>query len=394
MKTRQQVLAAITNRLMRSWAEEIISTGSSDDWPAAVSLGEVKSAELESAFTHVLREADSWQQWATERSASLRWKDRRVSGAMQQLPSHVLVPTVDEAARLAGAPWPSRLARGRSRAATLASQFPDLTAQLATIVRDADRLSDHDFQTLCAVGEWFRLNGHLVAGLTPRQVPVPGVQAKWLNTTRGLVATLAGLGSQPDLGLLPPHPPRIHFTYLPQYLAGGARRYDSATVGDRFQPAYRPRVVIISENKDTSICFPAFPDAISVEGVGKGGGTIAAFHWIHQAETLAYWGDMDPDGLEILNGFRAAGVPARGLLMDPIAYGTWERYGTNTDAAGEPLKPKEPRATPYLTDDERCLYESLCSPAWTRYRRVEQERIPLHIAAAELAREASADRGR
>ncbi|WP_223884566.1 DUF2220 domain-containing protein [Micromonospora craniellae] len=69
----------------------------------------------------------------------------------------------------------------------------------------------------------------------------------------------------------------MHFTYLdPAHLAAGGRRHDSVTIGDRAQPVYQPRVVIISENKDTAIHFPALDGAVSVEGVGRGGRTIAA----------------------------------------------------------------------------------------------------------------------
>jgi hypothetical protein len=46
---------------------------------------------------------------------------------------------------------------------------------------------------------------------------------------------------------------------------------------------------------------------------------------------VVYWGDMDADGLEILDGFRAAGVPAVSILMDAAAYEAWEHFGTNVD---------------------------------------------------------------
>jgi hypothetical protein len=49
---------------------------------------------------------------------------------------------------------------------------------------------------------------------------------------------------------------------------------------------------------------------------------------------------MDADGLEILDGFRAAGVPAMPILMDPDAYESWERFGTSLDQYGKPLGPR------------------------------------------------------
>jgi hypothetical protein len=151
-------------------------------------------------------------------------------------------------------------------------------------------------------------------------------------------------------------------------------------------PAYRPQIVIISENKDTAIHFPALAGAISVEGVGRGGGTAAAIDWLREAPAVFYWGDMDADGLEILDGFRAVGVAATSILMNINAYEAWERFGTNTDARGNPLKTRESRPVPYLTGEEATLYHRLIEPAWERHRRIEQERIPLDVAVAEVRR--------
>jgi hypothetical protein len=63
-------------------------------------------------------------------------------------------------------------------------------------------------------------------------------------------------------------------------------------------------VVVISENKDTAIHFPELAGGLIVEGVGRGGRTVASFPWIREAPLVVYWGDMDRDGYEILNGYR------------------------------------------------------------------------------------------
>ncbi|MEU4516718.1 DUF3322 domain-containing protein [Nonomuraea wenchangensis] len=59
----------------------------------------------------------------------------------------------------------------------------------AAVVRAADGYSDTDFGLLCAAAAWFRVNSD--SGLTPRQVPIEGLHAKWLNTHRPLVMALA-----------------------------------------------------------------------------------------------------------------------------------------------------------------------------------------------------------
>jgi hypothetical protein len=95
---------------------------------------------------------------------------------------------------------------------------------------------------------------------------------------------------------------------------------------------------------------------------------------------------MDADGLEILNGFRVAGIPARSLFMDLASYDRWERYGVDTDHHGARLGPRSPRDVALLEPSERDLYLALCSSDWSRHRRIEQERIPIVDAAAAICR--------
>ena len=181
------------------------------------------------------------------------------------------------------------------------------------------------------------------------------------------------------------HPARIHFTYLdPDHLAGGGRRHDSASVGDTMTPAYRPDVVIIVENKDTAIHFPAVPCGIAVEGNGFGGSTAAAFDWIAAAPSLFYWGDIDAEGFEILAGYRRDGLAVTNILMDLPTFDRYQQFGTATDARGNLLTCPPRRDLLYLTGPEHALYARLTDPSWGRYRRIEQERIPLEVASSAV----------
>jgi hypothetical protein len=409
MKSIEQVLVDIERRLANTWASCVTGSsqapsgsGAATDhgagsttvapadtgktaahaWPYPFPLGQPSSASLAGDFVNAAAWAATWRTWSAPHGTSLRTRTRRVMGTDQELPTHLVVADVDHAARLCGDNWPHRLEQGRRRAGVLVDRFPHLVSAglLASTVAAVDELSDVDFDLLCRAGQWFA--SHDAAGLTPRQVPIEGLHAKWLNHRQGLVRRLS---SRNDVGLLPPHPPRVHFSYLdPAHLAAGGRRHDSATIGDRMSPAYQPRVVVISENKDTAIHFPELAGGISVEGVGRGARAIAALPWLVAAEHILYWGDMDADGLEILNEFRAAGVPAVSLFMDLPAFAQWERFGTNEDARGRPLRARTPRSVPLLTEAETTLYQCLTSETWNRHRRVEQERIPLDVAIAHV----------
>ncbi len=381
------MLADVGRRLARTWASDVVLPGPGEGpsgWPHAFPLGQPDAVSLARDFPAVVDWVAGWRAFSAGRDVGLRHRSRRVHGTEQHLPTHLEVPDVDTAAALVGGGWPDRPARGRARAGLLDARFPHLRTAglLAPTVAAVDDLSDTDLDLLARAGAWFA--AHDATGLTPRQVPVEGLHAKWLDTRLHLVRRLA---DRADLGLAPRHPARVHLTYLdPAHRAAGGRWHDCVTVGDPMTPAYRPRVVVISENKDTAVHFPPVPAAVSVEGVGRGGAAVAAVDWLAGADVVVYWGDMDADGLEILDGFRAAGVPATSLFMDLPAFERWERFGTNEDPRGRPLQGRAPRSVPHLTPAESELYEALTSPTWPRVRRVEQERIPLDVAAAAVRR--------
>jgi len=98
-----------------------------------------------------------------------------------------------------------------------------------------------------------------------------------------------------------------------------------------------------------------------------------------------YWGDMDRDGYEILDGYRADfGRDIDSILMGPEAYEAYEPFGTELDRTGKVLQPGNPRPVVRLRSEERSLYLRLLDPQHTGHRRVEQERIPLARALEEV----------
>ncbi len=389
MKTPAAVTKDVERRLVNHWHSEIVGAaeGAQRTFPHAFPLGRAASADLRADYAAVHALTVTWQGWAKAHGAELTYTSRIAKGGTRQVvPTHVLVTSVDQAAAIVGSGWQERLARGRDRLAVLLDRSRTLNqADAGRVLRLVDGYADVDFALLLRVMEWYRADPSLARGLTPRQVPIPGVHAKWLQAHRPAVLALTGLE---DLGLLPAHPARIHFTYLdPVHRVSGQRVHDSATVGDAFSPAYRPEVVVISENKDTAIHFPELAGGISVEGVGRGGRTVAAFEWIRHAPTVVYWGDMDRDGYEILNGYRMDFErDLDSILMDSVTYEEFELFGTNHDQNGRDLVVGAPRVVDRLRADELAVYQRLLDPKHTGHRRIEQERIPLATALAEVER--------
>lgn len=384
MKTVVEVERRVRLHVTERWADEVASesTGEQKWWPRAYPLGRPDARMLEIGFGDLIELVDSWRTQATAWGADIVERNIRADGTAYPMPSHIVIPSINVAAAIAGPGWTARLARGREYGRIIDAQFPHRRDVLArTILATAD-WTRVDVGLLAQAASWFEQ--HPRSGLSPREVPLEGLHTKWLESRTQTVARLAGLS---DLGLHPPHPSRIHFTYLdPAHLEAGNRRHDSATVGDAFKPAYPPQIVIICENKDTAIHFPQVRGAIAVEGAGSGAGAFADTDWLRQAPLVIYWGDMDADGLRILAQFRDADIPARSLFMDIPSYERWELYGTNSDKRGNPIAADRRPAPANLEHDERALYELLNDPSSARYRRVEQERIPLDIASDTVRR--------
>ncbi|MGH3905925.1 MAG: Wadjet anti-phage system protein JetD domain-containing protein [Pseudonocardiaceae bacterium] len=374
MKSPAEVLKEIERRLARTWHEEVAQPGTA--WPHTFSLGTTTRADLDSDFGTYHERTFQWHDWARERDLTLTTATRRVRGTSQVLPTHVQVPNLDTAARVVRGEWLERLGRARKRLDVMCAAFRN--APHPAILRAADAYSDAEFEVLCAAARWF--TDHPSSGLTPRQVPIEGLHAKWIQDHRKALLALAGVES---LGLVERHPSRVHFCYLdPDHLAGSGRQHDSVTVGDAVTPPYRPEVVLISENKDTALAFPTMTRAVAVEGSGfSGAEAISQVPWLASAPHILYWGDIDAAGFEIVNTLRSHSVPIRTILMDQATYDEYERFGATTDRQGKPLGPQRAKTLLYLTMDERDLYEALCSESWTHARRVEQERIPLTAAA-------------
>jgi hypothetical protein len=360
------------------WAGEVVSehTGSDMWWPRSYTIGRPTSDALTTRFDEVIETVEQYRKWAETEDLELVESGIRRDGIVYPLPSHVLVPNLDVASRIAGGNWPARVARSREYAAVIDDRFPHRRHVLARTIATVADWDPVDVDLLCRAAAWFEQND--ASTYSPREVPLEGFHTKWLETRRGAVSRLAGLD---DLGLRQPHQSRIHFTYLDNaHVEAGGRQHDSATVGDTFTPPYSPRVVVICENKDTAIHFPHVEGGIAVEGGGSGAAPFATFPWLRDAPLVVYWGDMDADGLRILAQFRRAGIHARSLFMDYAAYERWERWGTVTDQHGKVLTADERPAPEELDDGERNLYDKLTAANWTRYRRIEQEKIPVRDA--------------
>ncbi|MEO3813411.1 Wadjet anti-phage system protein JetD domain-containing protein [Sphaerisporangium sp. B11E5] len=290
--------------------------------------------------------------------------------------------------RTGAEPPTADIARARALASTLLSAGAILTP--ATL-RAVCRLHAVDVEVLVSAVTWLHQHPH--AGTwTLRQLPVPGMHTKWLDTHGALLRDVAGRDVREEVR------PRLtvtHLTYVdPAHATSGRRRHDAWTTGDVHDIAYRPRLVLVVENRDSRLWFPPVRDTIVVEGGGKAAASLLAnVPWIRAADHVVYWGDIDADGYTILDHFRATlaeptpgGAPAKpvtSILMDATDLHRYSEHGVNHDKAGRPLKPS-PASLPHLTEAETTAYNTIATAGPTPFRRIEQEAIPLTHAATRL----------
>lgn len=338
----------------------------------------------------------AWHEW------HMRWRDfadrcpagvvivRKpvsVQGVTDDYPA-TLAADLDAAVALVSGTGSVDVARARALASSLRSAGAVLTP---ATVRAAYQLGANDAEVLLNAVTWLRR--HPDAGAwTARQLPIPGMHTKWLDTHGALLRDVAGRDVRDEVRS---RPTVLHLTYVdPAHAASGRRRHDAWTTGDTHDIAYRPRVILVVENRDSRLWFHPVPDTIVVEGGGKAAAALLAnVPWIRAADQVVYWGDIDADGYAILDRFRAAlaepapdGAPPKpvtSILMDATDLHRYAQYGVNHDRAGRPIKPS-PAILTHLTEAEATAYDIVATAGPTPIRRIEQEAIPLGDAAARL----------
>lgn len=285
------------------------------------------------------------------------------------------------------------------RLTALQTAFSD--AVFDRIIRRITNLPDRDYQRLHDTVAWLRTNP--TSGLLLRQLPIEGIDTKWLQRHRGLVLPLLGDGAEPEnvqpqdelgddagagltsslrrrlherLGLRVP-PELIQTAALDPHLraqVGGMRNF-AASVDDLNQWSHHPRTVIILENKETGYAITDdLPGTVVLHGQGFNVADYARITWVRTSRVL-YWGDIDAAGLQFVNDLRGYGITVDTVLMDTPTLTTYQHLAT--DGAG-------PQRTdlPHLSPTEADLYTHLANHAASHgtWLLLEQERIPWESA--------------
>lgn len=187
-----------------------------------------------------------------------------------------------------------------------------------------------DWSRLLSVLLW--LQTHPRPGIYLRQVDLPGVDSKFIESQRGVLTELLDLCLPPDAidasatgGGQFCHrygfkdkPLRIRLRVLDAALALPALGPDqdiTLTRTDFAQLALPVQRVFITENEVNFLAFPALPGSVVIFGAGYGFEALSAAAWLQRCSVF-YWGDLDSHGFAILDQLRAHLPHAKALLMD------------------------------------------------------------------------------
>ena len=362
-------------------------------WPLALTLGRPTEQDLVDQPARVREWVALWERFDVPPSGvQLEWADRQWPRlGRQRVPERLLLASSDDVARLVG--HGDRWQRACDRADRLTRAWPVLLGQ-AALGRVFDALADwadDDFDRLVALLAW--VGTHPGSGLYLRQLPVTGLDTKWIaarsavvtELLRSLRAVNADPGDAADLHALlglRRAAARIRVRLLCPTLrrcAGGLEDLE-LPVEQLARLGIQPHTVLIVENLETGLALPDMPGVVVVMKLGAAVRLVAGLPWVCAARCL-YWGDIDTFGFEILNRARSVLPQLQSVLMDTLTLLDHQALCVQEPTQASAL------VLPLLTHQETEVYEGLRSGRWGARLRLEQERIPW-AAALERVRAA------
>lgn len=327
-----------------------------------------------------LAEARQWAaEWAEATRGPLRVEYKQVGGrhvGANSIPYRAWLDGYDEAwALLKVGPDVCRLTE-LIEAARGTRLVPWLTGHPIRALRLA-AVWDKLLATVRWIEEW------QTPGMYLRQVDVPGVDTKFIERHRGVLAELLDAQLNPSRveAAAPDFTARYGFLRKPGYarfrVAGSFRGFSEMSVRtseftaapDGISHAY------VIENEITYLAFPAPAAAMVILGGGYAVPVLEPLGWLAGLDVM-YWGDIDTHGFAILDRLRQHLPHARSLLMDRATLlGHREHWTTEPSPTAAALS--------RLDRAESALYADLISNAYAPSVRLEQERI--RFSAAEKA---------
>jgi hypothetical protein len=380
---RQLEPSAVVPRLRRYWRQrkgDWLDAQARDDggqWPLAILLHPPTEREAGRSIETVRIWIESWQRW--QGRGEVLWIERAWADlGRQRLPERLLLHAPADIAD-----WleeGERWCRALERRDLLRARFPTLSGRLG---RHFDWLADaSELELGRLIQVLSALTSERYLGFYLRQLPIAGIDSKWIGANRARVTELLrpllfpgegeadGAGDLWSIAGLRREPRLLRLRLLDQRLrrrVGGLADI-SAPADELAALRLTPERVFIVENIQTGLAFTDYPAGTVIFGLGYAVDCLGQIPWLRDAD-CRYWGDLDTHGLAILDRLRVYIPPVRSLLMDEPTLLDHRELWSREDKAVRDLE------LPRLDEAERSVYTGLAGDRWGSAVRLEQERI-------------------
>lgn len=384
MKLPDDVRQFLARRFQSKHREWLIGDPGEGQWPLEVPLGIPTEQGTLRQVDGVRAWVGAWQGW--QGVGSLSWCERRWKTlGVQLLPEKLALGGPEDVAM-----WIGESARwecAQSRYRTLTARWPVLAQPLPRYFDVLADYGDADFRRLAEMLDW--IANHPQSDLYPRQLPVSGLDSKWLDGRKGLLTDLVAAiqeDSASDLdfyqrcGLKAP-PVLVRMRVLDQALRAGVGGIGDITapVEDLAGLNLPVSHVFIVENLQTGLAMSDMPGAVVFMRLGYNVDVLARFPWLARAKCI-YWGDLDTHGFAILHRARSYIPALQSVLMDEDTLLQHKTLWVDESAQHPATE------LPLLTEQEQQLYRDLKQQRWGQNVRLEQERIDWATAWGALQR--------
>jgi hypothetical protein len=240
---------------------------------------------------------------------------------------------------------------------------PEISKALRREARALLALAEVDFGRFRDAVNW--LIDHPEPGWYLRQLPVRGLDTKWMERHLRLVTnfveartgrTSLGLSSPSDL---------VRVKFLDPNMGPRGLREIAAPVQQLAFLDLNASAILVFENLESLAAMPDIVGCIGVHGSGYAVKRLGDIPWIRNGRVI-YWGDLDSNGMAILNVIRNQCINVTSVLMDErTLFGFRDLWGTETTPNRGVLAS--------LTSEEQTVLGLLREQGNVR---LEQERIP------------------
>ena len=376
MKSIAEVQKRALTAFDRNWREWAACLLADEPCMPRLSVNLQPPREKDLATTSDVTRARDWVAlWRSCPLSGVEWQTRSWSRVGDQtVPVRVRLEGVDEITRWAGQAilWNTALGRLADVRGLLSdARRPVNMSALKDAVRSSLNswcsLGNGDWDTALLVWDW--LFAHDGSGCYVRQLPIRGIDTKWIQqhgrALRDLHIAVAG----GDFSFRQPAKLFRCKACDPAVALAGCDEF-ALSAQQLSRTPMRAERVIICENLVNTLSLSELTGTLAIHGAGFAVTELRDVSWLADVPVL-YWGDLDSNGFAILNALRSFAPHAESVMMDRK---TLLRY---FDLCVDEPSPAT-GTFPNLTGDEASTLEALAHGDPMRgiaNLRLEQERI-------------------